>query len=342
MLRMFQERNHPCHLAILESLAASPALAVAEKLADILRNTDAPLPVLEVLARRSDHEFVQPLLASLKHPVPLRVVHNMKRLRAVAWLEEDREVLLELDGRSQAIAVELAAASGISESSLFTLLSLLMMSGLAEGRRASCNALARYGSKAADSLVHRALEDPDTSVQAAAVRQLRQRGYPDALRLLVSLLDSRSIEVRDAARNSLAEFNFNRYRAMFDLLDEKALRSTGLLVHKVDDAVRDGLLQELKSPSMATRLRGIEMAVAMSATEDVSDQLIELARSDSVTIRKEAVAALGSCKGAPVLGALLLAAEDISQSVREAAIASLESLAARDERQSAEVARTTN
>ena len=71
------------------------------------------------------------------------------------------------------------------------------------------------------------------------------RGLPDALRLLVSLLDSRSIEVRDAARTSLTEFNFARYRAMFDLLDEKAVKTTGVLVHKVDHAVRDGLMQEL-------------------------------------------------------------------------------------------------
>jgi hypothetical protein len=86
-------------------------------------------------------------------------------------------------------------------------------------------------------------------------------------------------------------------------------------------------MQELRAPSMSSRLRGIEMAVAMDATQDVSDQLIELTRCDSVTIRQEAVAALGSCSGPRVLSALRLAAEDISQSVRDAAAASLERLA---------------
>ena len=96
----------------------------------------------------------------------------------------------------------------------------------------SCTALARFRNHQADALVRAALDDPDAGVQAAAVRQLRQRGFPDALSLLVSLLESRSIEVRDAARTSLAEFNFIRYRAMFDLLDEKALKSTGVLVQQ--------------------------------------------------------------------------------------------------------------
>ena len=226
-------------------MAQSTVAGIAEKLVEILRNTDAPTAALEALARRSDRSSFDILLASIKHPVPLRVVHNMKRLRSVAWLEEHCKVLLELDGRSQAVAVELAAASSISESSIFALLALMMRSGLAEGRRASCAALAKFGSKEADATVRGALDDPDAGVQAAAVRQLRQRGLPDALRLLVSLLDSRSVEVRDAARTSLAEFNFVRYRAMFDLLDEKAVRTTGLLVHKVDHAVRDGLMQEL-------------------------------------------------------------------------------------------------
>ena len=330
MLRMLNERQHPCHTPMFESLAQSTVAGIAEKLVEILRNTDAPTAALEALARRSDPEFIRLLLASIKHPVPLRVVHNMKRLRSVAWLEEHCKVLLELDGRSQAVAVELAAASSISESSIFALLALMMRSGLAEGRRASCAALAKFGSKEADAEVRCALDDPDAGVQAAAVRQLRPRGLPDALRLLVSLLDSRSVEVRDAARTSLTEFNFARYRAMFDLLDERAVRTTGLLVHKVDHTVRDGLMHELASPSMAAKLRGIEMALAMNAAEDVSDQLIELARSDSVTVRKEAVAALGSCTGPRVLSALRLAAADVSHSVREAATASLKRILIED------------
>ena len=48
-----------------------------------------------------------------KQPVALRVLKNMSRLRSVAWLEGERETLLDLDGRGQAVAVELALASGL-------------------------------------------------------------------------------------------------------------------------------------------------------------------------------------------------------------------------------------
>jgi hypothetical protein len=72
----------------------------------------------------------------------------------------------------------------------------------------------------------------------------------------------------------------------------------------------------------------------------VTDRLIELSRSDSVTVRQEAVAALGLCRGSRVLSALQLATRDISQSVREAAMASLERITSGDRQESAHSALT--
>jgi hypothetical protein len=339
LLRILQDEKHPCHAATVDLLGRSGTQGLIEKCVELLLDVDVPTAVLEAIGLRRDRAFVRCLLSRLRHPVPLRVIYNMKRFNSVAWLEHPAE-LMELDGRSQAVAVELAVATKLSESSLFGLLSLLLKFGLVEGRRASCIALAKFSSAEAAALVRGALDDPDAGVQAAAVRQLRQRGFPDALKVLVSLLDSRSVEVRDAARSSLAEFNFVRYRAMFDLLDEKAVRTTGVLVHKVDDSSRGGLLQELSSPSISTRLRGIEMAMAMQATDEVCEQLVELARNDNATVRQEAVAALGFCKRLRVLDALHLAAEDTSQSVREAALASLERLEAGQDQSSEQLSLT--
>src|SRR5204862_2209801 len=138
------------------------------------------------------------------------------------WLEDHRERLLELDGRAQAVAVDLAISSGLRRDLLFDFLAFALHNGLAEARRASCQALAKCDSPQADQLIVATLGDPDAGVQAAAVRQLRARRIPNALQRLVALLDSRAPEVREAARSSLAEFNFTRYRTMFDLLDEQS------------------------------------------------------------------------------------------------------------------------
>ena len=323
LARILNDSRHACHAPFVSVFSTSPDRSVVERLVALVRDTDAPIAALEAIARRTDRPFIDSLLQGLRRPVPLRVLHNMKRMRSIAWLESHRETLLHLDCRAQALAIELAAASGMQEAAFFDLVVLLLREGLAEARRAACQALAKFEGPQIDMLVLTALDDPDAGVQAAAARQLRPRRLPQALKVLVGLLDSASVEVRDAARSSLAEFNFVRYRSMFDLLDENAIKTTGLLVHKVDDGAVEGLIEELTSPSVSSRLRGIEMAVAMQATQDVCDQLVELAKHENVSVRNEALAALAECTGPHVFEVLELAARDASHSIAETARQSL-------------------
>jgi HEAT repeat protein len=318
-LRILRDPNHVCHAATVKALATSEDSGIMERLVELLRDTDAPPAALDVIARRGDEQFLNILLHELKHPTPVRVLANMQRLHRIIWLEANCRQLLDLDGRAQAVAVDLAMASGISDEARFELLALLVSDGLSEGRRASCRALARFDGTKADELVLAALDDPDAGVEAAALRQLRPRRLPDALKLLVGRLDAPSAEVREAARSSLAEFNFVRYRSMFDLLDAEAVRTTGRLVHKIDvDAVKQ-LQEELTSPSLTARLRAIEMAIAMAATDNVQPQLIELVRHENAAVRKEACLALGQCHGSRTKTALEAATRDPNASVAAAA-----------------------
>ena len=96
-----------------------------------------------------------------------------------------------------------------------------------------------------------------------------------------------------------------------------------MLVHKVDNTAIQKLSEELTSPSLSTRLRGIEMAVAMAATDDVQPQLIELARHENVAVRKEAVLRSAIASGGDARKALEAAARDSIGSVAEAARQSL-------------------
>jgi HEAT repeat protein len=321
--KILNDSNHPCHTPVISELMSTEDFGILERLAGMFRDTDAPSAALKTIARRTDERFIDIFLNGLKRPVPVRVLHNMKSLTHVAWLEKSRDRLLELDGRAQAVAVDLAMAAGLPRSSVFDLLTFLLQNGLTEARRACCQALAKFDGVLADQLVIELLDDADAGVQAAAARQLRSRRVPDALQRLVALLDSRLPELRDAARSSLAEFNFTRYRTMFDLLDEHSARTTGILVRKVDHSVQQKLAEELGSPSLTTKLRGIEMAMAMEATTDVREQLIELTSHENVSVRKEAVTALANCEGEAVISAVKRATADPNHIVAEAAQQSL-------------------
>jgi HEAT repeat protein len=319
LTNLLRNAKHSCHAQVVEMFSSNRAPAAMERLVALLRDTDAPPAVLEAIGRRTDHEFIEFLLHELKYPAPLRVLQNMKRLTSIVWLEDKLDNLLEFDGRSQAIAIELAAASGIDRGSLFAILKQIMRHGLGEGRRAACQALAGVETPEANELVLAALNDPDSGVQAAAVRQLRPRQIANALQLLVARLESPFAEVRDAARSCLAEFNFVRYRAMFELLDEKAARTTGMLVRQVDGSVRDKLVEDLTSASLTTKQRAIEMTLAMGAADDVRDQLIALTHHENAAVRKEAVAALEFAGGGDVTRALELAVRDSFTSVADTA-----------------------
>jgi HEAT repeat protein len=324
LLSIMRDPSHPCHVTLQASLIANKSAAVMERLVAMLRDIEAPTAVLEAIARRTDKPFVDFLLHELKYPVELRALHNMKRLRSVIWLEANRDMLLDFDGRAQAVAVDLAVASRIDRVAQYELVAMILKRGLGEGRRMAAQALATFHRPEANELVMSALNDPDSAVQAAALRQLRQRRIPSALEILVSRLDSPVVEIRDAARSSLAEFNFVRYKAMFDLLDENALRTTGALVRRIDHSVPGKLIEEMTSPSISARQRGIEMAVAMGAVDDVRTTMIALAQHENASVRREAVAALAYAHGEDVVETLEAATTDSIRSVADAARASLE------------------
>jgi hypothetical protein len=79
----------------------------------------------------------------------------------------------------------------------------------------------------------------------------------------------------------------------------------------------------MTSPSISVRLRGIEMAVAMGAVDDVLETMISLVQHENAAVRREAVAALAHVRGDSVVKALEAAAEDSIPSVADAARASL-------------------
>ena len=167
-------------------------------------------------------------------------------------------------------------------------------------------------------------------MQAAAARQLRMRRLPDAMERLVVLLDHAAPEVRDAARTSLAEFNFIRFRSSFEVMDERTRRKIGPLVRKVDPSSISRLIDLLDSPSMTTRLRGLEMVIAMDASDDVFGLLVQLISDPDLTVRTDAVAALGQCRKTEALLLLRHAARDSNLCVREAARKSIEQFGRKD------------
>lgn len=329
LLKILGDSAHTAHQTVLNSLGTSAVIPVFELLAQLLHDTTLPLSALRVIANRLDRKFLHFLLHNIGSPVSLRVLDNLRKLRAIHWLTDGRDVLLELDGRAQSTAIELAKNGCVDRAMYLSLLKFLLLDGQPEGRRAACDALADFHDRYLDPLILKTLDDADSRVQAAAVRQLRHRGIHDAMERLITLLDHPAVEVRDAARSSLAEFNFTRYRGAFDTMDESTRTKIGRLVAKVDPTAIPRLSEALTSPALSTKLRALEMVQAMDVPDIVFDRLALLVDDPDVGVRTDAAIALGACHQREALQILYRAEEDSSPSVRDAASRSIESISDR-------------
>ena len=320
---------HGSHTQVIDLLLHSPRPGVVRLLLSFLELSRPPSAALAAVARRSDPKFVQGLLRKLAHDPSPAASYNLKRIDSIPWLRPGENLLDTLDDAEQQSAVRLIAASGVKRPEVFQTLEHLLLHGTPGGRRAACEALTEFSGAEANALVLKALDDADPLVEAAAVRQLRQRGIPGALPRLIELVESSHEVVRSAVRDSLSEFQFQRFLATYDLLEPTVRASTAPLVKKIDPLSAAQLREEMESSARTRRLRAIEMAEVMQLLGETEGRLIELLQDDDHLVRTEAARVLGASDTPEAQMALRLALLDRSPMVQQTAQASLLDIAER-------------
>jgi HEAT repeat protein len=314
------------YLPLADMLTHSPRAGVVTLLLSFLDDSHAPSAAITLLAYRHDEQFVEALLRKIGSEPSTIVSQNLRRIEHIAWLQSEETILHRLDEAGQRAAVALAIRSGVHRRTVFKMLESLLSRGKPAGRVAAAEALAAFSGAEANALAMRTLQDSEPEVQARIVPQLRQRGIPGAVGKLIELLDSRHPTVRAAARDSLAEFSFNRYLAAYDMLDDDVRRSTGEMVAKVDSESIPLLLEELASPSRTRRLRALSIAAAMGVAARIELDIHERLFDDDHVVRAEAARVLAKCDTPETHEVLREALTDTSLTVREAAETSLEAL----------------
>lgn len=317
---------HASYLAVIEVLTRSRQPGVIRLLLSYLDDPQAPSAPLTAIAHRDDREFVEPLLRRVGSEPSAAVRRSLTRIDQFAWLRPGQTLLDELDEAGQHSTVELLTASGMNRLHAFQTISHLVLSGKPAGRRAAVKALAAFHGIEANQLALKALSDEDPHVQALALAQLRERGIPGAVSLLIERTESPLPVVQQAARESLSEFSFVRYLSAFDMLDEQVRRSTGILVRKIDAQAVPLLRDELAAASRRRRIRALQIAETMYLVPQVEDDILKLLHDEDHLVRLGAAKALAQCGSSAACEALREAEQDTSAIVREAAMQSLESI----------------
>ena len=316
--------HHPCFPSVVQTLAESRSPGVLQMLTTILTCKEAPLVVRNVVSARTDAPFVEALLAMPRDPTNSWTAKNVARIRSLACIESLAASLGAWSAAQHAAAMRLMAATGAPDDAKLDLAQALLAGASPAGRLEACLALRSIAGQRSNELVLTALKDDDAEVQAAAVRQLRDRHIPGALAILISLIDSTREAVSRAARDSLSEFSFDNFLSQFDGLDEEARRTTGRRVARVDQQSPERLVEELVRPSRRQRLRAIDMALAMGLVSQVANTLVLCLGDDDHVVRTAAAEALQYSTASFVREALLAALADRSVAVQNAARCSLQ------------------
>lgn len=314
---------HPAYTGVVDVLQHSQRGGVMRLLLSYLDDPHPPTAALAAMARRLDLKFIRHVLKKIGYAPSATTAASLKRVELIPWMQNHFELLDQLDDAAQHSAVQMLIASGVKRLEAFKVIEHLCINGTPGGRRAAYEALAQFHGQEASELTLRALNDKDPLVQAAGARQLRQRGIPGSLPRLLELAESRHEVVREAVRESLAEFQFKRFLAAYDSLEEEVRVSTAALVRKIDPHCLPELLGEMRSTSRTKRLRAAELAILMNVEREVELGLVELTRDDDHLVRAEAATALSQCNSAAARQALEDLLEDRSQSVQDTARRSL-------------------
>jgi HEAT repeat protein len=314
---------NPSYLPIIQVLTHSERGGVIRLVLSFLDDPSASSSAITLLAHRSDPRFIECLARKIGAEPSAAAATNLKKIENIAWLQAEPTILDKLDDAAQFGALQLALRSGTSRRVVLRMVEHLLQKGRPGGRQAASAALAQFNGAEANALCLQAVADADPVVQANALRQLRQRGIPGALTRLVEMLESPHEVVRSAVREGLSEFNFKRYLAAFDMLEEDVRVSTGVMVRKIDREAIPQLQEELLTKSRTRRLRAIAAAVAMGAVPSLEQALLDRLADEDHLVRAETARALVWCKSPAVRQALVAACGDRSVIVQEAAEESL-------------------
>ncbi|MEQ8847607.1 HEAT repeat domain-containing protein [Botrimarina sp.] len=318
------------HQPLLDALTTTTDPNALAAIGRSLVDQRAPRVLARIAGARHDAAALRGMLARMEDPIGASARESCARIERLAWLDEEQiGVLLELDGRGQSVAIQVATASAERRTRVAAAIGEVLRAGAPEGRKAACRAIAKLPSQLAIEPLGEALGSDDPAVVAAAAGLLRRKDYPQATTKLVALLDHPSAAVRAAARRSLEGVSFAAFRDHYRELPEEHRRPIGRMIARADSLSAPTLRAELGAGAARRRLDALELLDVMGLRLDLLDELVAAALDPDAGVRCEAVRLLAECPPeGPVVEVLQACLTDRTPSVRAAAERALAALGA--------------
>ncbi|WP_442481301.1 HEAT repeat domain-containing protein [Aeoliella sp. SH292] len=319
LTRLLSHTDHPGHEPLMALLRTSPSVGAIEVLAKLYDDPGTPLPLLEIAAQRTDLHFRELFLHAVGYPVSARTLENVGRLKRLAMLEKPSADWFTMPSESQAVAVELVMASRFSRRTKLAIVDEVLAKGSVIARSAACAALGEIDLPEATTRLERMLTDGDPNMVAFAAIALRKQGVSSAVDRLSRLLDHDDHSVRETARHGLRDFTFLRYAGKFDDLDERERRDLGRIVRDTDSSAIEQVRREIGGPTLARKLRGLQMAAAIGLVDQLEETIVKQATHQDAAVRAEAIMTLAQGSTNSARRAVEAATQDANALVRNRA-----------------------
>ncbi|MGY8771445.1 MAG: HEAT repeat domain-containing protein, partial [Pirellulales bacterium] len=324
---MLKDPLQPNYDKVSNLLKKTRRNSVIDLLMSSLVDSRAPGEALGIIALRRDAFFLGHLMDYMQESRSSVLPKNLHRIQKIAWTDGHINVLDELTDLQQVTAVQFVMECRIDQDQKYNVVKHLLIKGKGSGRLAAIEAMREFDSSEVNQLIAAAVRDEEQSVCAEALSQLRERGVPGSVKILLHYLESPYLIVMDAARKALSEFNFPKYLSSFDAMSEEVRQSSGLIVKKIDLETKYLLLEELKSNSHSRVIRACHVMHSMDMQQEMETPIIDLLGHDDFMVRAEAAELLGSCGTQESINSLRKAMLDRHVRVQEAAEASLQKIA---------------
>ncbi len=187
-------------------------------------------------------------------------------------------------------------------------------------RAQAAGQLAGMGAGAAPDLLWRALQDPDESVQAVALKALAESDHPERRRILADRLNHSSPVLSGIAREVFAREGFQHYLSSMPRMDTHSRAAAAQALAKLDPSLVQRIEGELAALEPERRLKALQLLGAAERSREAVDTLLGLMRDPDRKVRAVVVRLLGLAGTREALVGLVRGLADPEPRVRANAV----------------------
>jgi HEAT repeat protein len=317
------QRSAACTRAI-ELMESGSHGSYQRLLLSYLTDSSSPAVVDELLARRSDADFVRKELDIVGPDPSMDVRDALKRFKSFSWFTPSNPQLSEIITGKEQEAVRLLMSSSIPKPNVVSLIRFLLEQQSVNARRCAADASRKLVGDEINKLLLEHVNDPDAETAAIIFRILKSRAVPELDPLFVTLVERPEPQIRQAIYDTVPELHAESFASRVGSLPAITARKLGRYVRLVDPNTAKIVGDDIVSPIPVRRFSACAVAGATGLADFFKDRIIELAdKDDEPNVRIAALQALSTVMKREALDVIKAFLNDRSLNIRDAANAAL-------------------